>query len=266
MLDWMHVFILSVVQGITEFLPVSSSAHLILLPKLFGWEDQGLAFDVAVHLGTLLAIFAYFRKDLVKMISDFLNSFRGKPLSPDAKLLWAIGFGTIPVGLAGLIFKDSVETTLRSPFVIAFTTIGFGILLLFADKLGRRLRNEEQMNWKDVFFIGCGQALALIPGTSRSGITLTAGLARGLTRESAARFSFLLSIPVIFLAGIFEILSVVKQNVIIPWPILIFGVGVSAITGFFCIDMFIKLLNKMGVMPFVIYRVLLGLFLLWVFV
>lgn len=265
-LDWLQVLALSLVQGITEFLPVSSSAHLILVPKLLGWSDQGLAFDVALHLGTLLAVLAYFRRDLQKMIKDFFLSFKGVPLSADAKLLWGIGFATIPVGLAGILLKSTVETTLRSPLVIAAATIIFGLVLWLADRYGRQQRATVEMNWKDVFFIGCGQVLALIPGTSRSGVTLTAGLARGLTRESAARFSFLLSIPVIALAAGFETLTIIKKQIAVPWSTLGIGLVLSAISGYACIHLFLKLLNKVGMGPFVLYRMTLGLVLFFVFI
>lgn len=266
MLDWLQIFALAIVQGITEFLPVSSSAHLILVPKMLGWSDQGLAFDVALHMGTLIAVLCYFRSDLKKMIGDFFLFFRGKPLSAEAKLLWSIGFATIPVGLAGLLLKNTVETTLRSPLVIAAATIIFGLVLWMADRYGRQQREATEMNWKDVCFIGFGQILALIPGTSRSGITLTAGLARGLTRETAARFSFLLSIPVITLAAAFETLTLVKEQIAVQWSALGMGLLISAICGYACIHFFLKLMNKVGMGPFVFYRMVLGFVLFFVFI
>lgn len=266
MLDWLQIVALSFVQGVTEFLPVSSSAHLILVPKIFGWNDQGLAFDVALHFGTLIAVLAYFRTDLQKMIRDFCLTFKGVPLSEDAKLLWGIGFATIPVGIAGLLLKSTVETTLRSPIVIAIATIVFGLVLWMADRYGRGQRATTDMNWKDIFFIGCGQALALIPGTSRSGVTLTAGLARGLSRESAARFSFLLSIPVIALAGGLEMLTIVKDKIPVHWPSLGLGLILSALSGYACIHIFLQLLKRLGMGPFVLYRMTLGLVLFWVFI
>lgn len=265
MLDWFQVLVLSIIQGLTEFLPISSSAHLIFVPKLLGWPDQGLAFDVAVHVGTLFAVILYFRKDIAKVTTDFLRSITGKGLTTNAKIGWAIGFATIPVGLIGILSKDHIELYLRSPLVIGVTTILFGILLFVADKLGRRTRDVEHLNWRDVTAIGFGQALSLMPGTSRSGITLTAGLARGLTREAAARFSFLLSIPIILLAGGIESLSLVKSNAVIQWDFLGFGLICSAISGYLCIHYFMQLLNKVGVTPFVIYRIILGTFLLLYF-
>lgn len=267
-LDWFQVFVLSLVQGITEFLPVSSSAHLILVPKILGWDDQGLAFDIAVHVGTLIAVLCYFRKDLYLMLRDFAFSLGGRNLSEHAKMAWFIGFATIPVGLTGLLAKNFVETQLRSPLIIALTTIIFGFALWLADKWGSQRREKREIRgieWKDMVAIGCSQALSLIPGTSRSGITLTAGLAMGLTRETAARFSFLLSIPVILLAGGLETVTLIKSDTVVNWLTLGSGVVLSAVSGYICIHYFIKLINKTGVFPFVLYRVLLGLCLIWFF-
>ena len=258
-----QIVILSLVQGITEFLPVSSSAHLILVPKLFDWPDQGLAFDVAMHLGTLLAVLLYFRQDLIKMGRAFFQSWAGKKLNTDAKMIWAIGFATIPVGIAGLFLGKFIETTFRSPIVIAGSTISFGILLWFADSFSKRTRDIQLLNWKDVLVIGCAQAISLIPGTSRSGITLTAGLARGLTRDSAARFSFLLAIPVIVLAGGLQGFHLMQENTDVEWSAIGLGIGISALTGYACIHYFLKLIAKFGVLPFVIYRIVLGGFLLY---
>lgn len=265
-MDPIQIVVLSLLQGFTEFLPISSSAHLIFVPKLLGWPDQGLAFDVAVHLGTLVAVLIYFRQDLLRMTTDFFKSFKTRQLTPYAKLAWWLGFATIPVGLAGILFKDFIETALRSPKVIACTTLGFAILLWLADKWGQRDRKEQNISLKDAMMIGLGQALSLIPGTSRSGITLTAGLARGLTREAAARFSFLLSVPVIALAGGYETLTLVKDKVPMDWQGLSVGFFISALSGYICIHYFLKLLGKVGVMPFVIYRALLGIVLLSMFV
>lgn len=262
MLEWYQVVVLSLVQGLTEFLPVSSSAHLILMPSLLGWQDQGLAFDIAVHLGTLIAVILYFRRDLIRMVIDFGESLRGRVLTQQAKTFWSIGFATIPVGLVGLLLKKQVETTLRSPMVIAATTIGFGLLLLLADKISQRNRSLTNLNWRDVTLIGCAQAISLIPGTSRSGITLTAGLFAGLTREAAASFSFLLSIPVIILAGGLETVTLIKNHLSVDWVSMGLGLCLSAVSGYFCIHYFIKLMNTIGLLPFVVYRLLLGLFLL----
>jgi undecaprenyl-diphosphatase len=265
MLDWFQVVVLSIVQGITEFLPVSSSAHLILVPSILGWKDQGLAFDITVHLGTLLAVISYFRTEIIVMCRDFMRSLKGYGMSVHARLLWSIGFATIPVGLVGLFSRKFVESTLRSPLVIAFTTIGFGLILWLADKKGKQRRELQTLNWRDVVAIGFAQALSLIPGVSRSGITLTAGLFCNLTRESAARFSFLLSIPVIILAGGLESVKLFKSSTEVDWASLGLGLCLSAISGYFCIHYFLKLMNRIGLFPFILYRLCLGVFLLFYF-
>ena len=195
MLNNVQIFVLSIIQGITEFLPVSSSAHLILLPKLLHWPDQGLAFDIAVHVGTLFAILSYFRKELFLMIVDWFKFISGHGSTKNTKLVWMIFFGTIPVGLAGFLGKHIEETYFRSEIIIAITTIGFGLFMGLAYYLARGGRDEYSMCWKDVLVIGIFQVLALIPGTSRSGITVTAGLLMGLSSKASARYSFLLAIP-----------------------------------------------------------------------
>lgn len=260
-----QIIVLALLQGLTEFLPISSSAHLILTPKLSGWDDQGLAFDVAVHLGTLTAVVWYFRSEIENMTQDWIQSLTQRKKVGDSNLVWAVGLGTIPVGLAGLLFKDVIETSLRSPLVIATTTILFGLLLWWADALGKRLRSEHSIGWKDIVVIGVAQAIALIPGTSRSGITMTAGLMMGLTRAGAARFSFLLSIPVIILAGGLKTLDLIKGEAAVDWNALIIGSVVSAISAYVCIHFFLKLLERIGMLPFVIYRMALGIFLLFLF-
>lgn len=264
-MDLVQIVVLALLQGLTEFLPISSSAHLILVPELTGWPDQGLAFDVAVHLGTLSAVVLYFRRDLGRMAVEWGGSLAGRGLTPDARLAWAVLLGTIPVGLAGLLFKDVVETSLRSALVIAAATIVFGLLLGWADIAGRRQRDEHSIGWRDVLLIGIAQAVALIPGTSRSGITMTAGLALGLTRQAAARFSFLLSIPVIVLAGGLETLDLITTPGAVHWGVLSTGALISGVAAYLCIHYFLKLLEQMGMWPFVVYRLLLGAFLLLFF-
>ncbi|MCP4699337.1 MAG: undecaprenyl-diphosphate phosphatase [Gammaproteobacteria bacterium] len=253
-MDTWHIAALAILQGLTEFLPVSSSAHLILLPRLTGWADQGLAFDIAVHVGSLLAVLAYFRKDLKILLKQWMSSSN----SPESRLVWAVLFGTIPVGAVGLLLGDYVDTHLRSAAVICASTVLFGIVLGVADKLGERQRDEYTLTWRDVLLIGFAQALALIPGTSRSGITITAALMLGLQRKAAARFSFLLSIPVIILAGGHKTIELVRSSVAVEWGGLLLGVGLSAFSAYFCIRVFISLLDRIGMLPFVIYRLLLG--------
>ncbi len=260
-MDILQIIVLALVQGLTEFLPISSSAHLILVPYLTDWPDQGLAFDVAVHVGTLTAVVIYFRKEISKMFFAWLASLKGRH-SEDSQLARGGLIGTIPVGLAGLLFKDVISEHLRTPLVIAVTTLIFGLLLWYADWSGKRQRDEHSMSWKDIIIIGCAQAIALIPGTSRSGITITAGLMLGLTASAAARFSFLLSIPVIVLAGGIETLDYLKVASIDDMNDLIIGALISAVSAYLCIHYFLMLLERIGMTPFVIYRMLLGVVLL----
>ncbi len=264
MSTWQEL-ILALIQGLTEFLPISSSAHLILFPRLMGWQDQGLAYDVAVHVGTLGAVLWYFRRELGRMTRDGLAALGTGRFTPDARLAWGVLLGTVPVGLCGLLFKDFIEGYLRAPLVIAAATIVFGLLLWWADRRGRRRRDEYSLDWKDILVIGLAQALALIPGTSRSGITITAALLLGLTRAGAARFSFLLSIPVIALAGLLEVRDLLLGTPSLPWGDLLLGALVSGVTAYLTIRFFLALLDRIGLLPFVIYRLLLGLVLLVLF-
>ncbi|TNF38554.1 MAG: undecaprenyl-diphosphate phosphatase [Gammaproteobacteria bacterium] len=260
-MDLLQIIVLAVVQGLTEFLPVSSSAHLILVPVITGWQDQGLVFDVAVHVGTLSAVVLYFRREILQMLIAWSASVTGKGFNDDARLAWAVLFGTIPVGLAGLVFKGVIEDNLRSAFVIASATLFFGLLLWWADARGRGQRSEYSLNWKDVLIIGVAQAFALIPGTSRSGVTMTAGLMMGLSRQAAARFSFLLSIPVILLAGGLETKEYLDHASLGDMQPLMLGVLLSGISAYLCIHYFLKLLERIGMLPFVIYRIVLAVFL-----
>lgn len=268
-MDIIQITVLALVQGLTEFLPVSSSAHLILVPILTGWQDQGLAFDVAVHVGTLAAVVIYFRKQLAVMTSDWFGSLPFRPgqakHTADSRLAWSVLFGTIPVGLCGLLLSDYIETSLRGALVIAATQFIFAALLWWSDVKGKRIRDEHTINWKDVLIIGIAQAVALIPGTSRSGITITAALMLGLNRQAAARFSFLLSIPVIVLAGGLETLHYLSVAQGSDVGSLILGALFSGVSAYICIHYFLKLLDKIGMLPFVVYRIFLGVFLIIMF-
>ncbi|ALG67600.1 undecaprenyl-diphosphate phosphatase [Beggiatoa leptomitoformis] len=261
-----HIIILAVIQGLTEFLPISSSAHLVFIPQLLGWKDQGLAFDVAVHVGTLTAILWYFRHDLRPLLVAWWQSCLTRQLTDESRLVWGVGLGTIPVALIGLIMSVlDVDEALRTTLIIAITTIIFGLLLGYADKTGTHRRTEYQLTWRDIAIIGIAQAIAVIPGVSRSGITMTAALLVGLNRTASARFSFLLSIPIIILAGGMETLKLLKQADQLVWLDMGLGVLFSAISAYLCIRLFMGLLEKMGMMPFVIYRLVLGAFLLiWI--
>ncbi len=263
-MDFIQIFFLSIVQGFTEFLPISSSAHLILVPKLFDWDDQGLAFDVALHVGTLVAVLYYFRVEVVGLSKDLLKSFKLREKVGESTLGWAVLIGTVPVGLAGLSFNDFIGDNLRSPHVIAATTLIFGLALFFADRKEGQ-RSELDMTIWYATVIGIAQAVALIPGTSRSGITMTAALFLGFSRVASARFSFLLSIPVILLAGGLESVKLVQSKISVVWSELFLGVALSAISAYICIYLFLKIISKTSMLPFVIYRLILGLILLSVF-
>jgi undecaprenyl-diphosphatase len=264
-MDLIQIFALALLQGLTEFLPISSSAHLILLPIIAGWEDQGLAFDVAVHFGTLTAVIFYFRKTVATLTVDWFASVNQCAMVGESRLAWAVLLGTIPVGLVGLLLGDIIETHLRSPLVIAATTIIFGLMLGWADWQSKQQRDEQKLSLFDILFIGLAQAIALIPGTSRSGITITAGLMLGLTRQAAARFSFLLSIPVIVLAGGLKAIEHIQSDLVADWFTFITGTGLSAISAYICIHFFLKMIEKIGMWPFVLYRLVLGAILLQLF-
>jgi undecaprenyl-diphosphatase len=252
---WQAV-LLAIVQGLTEFLPISSSAHLVLPSKVLGWSDQGLAFDVAVHIGSLLAVVVYFRQDIRDLIIAWFGSFVGQGVTAESKMAWAVIIATIPAGLAGLLFDSYIEANLRSVAVIATTTIGFGLLLGLADK--KSFAKYEKVTIGVAVIIGLAQAIALVPGTSRSGITMTAGLLLGLPRQLAARFSFLLSIPLITVAGGLKAWQLIEMEAAAPWGMIALATVISGITAYLCIHWFLKLLDKIGFMPFVIYRLVLG--------
>ncbi len=265
-MDWFQVTFLALVQGLTEFLPVSSSAHLILPAQIFGWADQGLAFDVAVHVGTLLAVMLYFHKDIRKMILAWLASVFKRQHSQDSFMAWSVILATIPAGLAGILLNDFIEGNLRSSLVIAITTLLFGALLWWADVKGRRSRGEDDFTMKDAIWIGLAQALALIPGTSRSGITITAALMLGLTRQAAARFSFLLSIPLIMAAGLLKGVELYQTGTQAQISHTLIGGLIAFGAALACIHLFLRLLDRIGMLPFVIYRLFLGVILLAFFV
>jgi undecaprenyl-diphosphatase len=262
-MDFFQTITLALVQGLSEFLPISSSAHLILVPKITDWPDQGLAFDVVMHLGTLTAVVYYYQDTLKVMSNDFYRSIIKCQSVGESKLAWGVLLGTTPVGIFGLLFKDSITLNFRSLEVIAYTTLIFGILLGVASWFNTRNPNPRiSINWFDVLFIGMMQALALIPGTSRSGITITAGLLIGLSRQMSIQFAFLLSIPVIAIASASILIELYGQPQVVNISLLFLGFVVSALSSYFTIVFFIKLLDRVGMMPFVVYRLLLGMYLL----
>ncbi|WP_369160197.1 undecaprenyl-diphosphate phosphatase [Candidatus Thiodiazotropha sp. LNASS1] len=258
-MELIQIFILAALQGLTEFLPISSSAHLILAPIVTDYSDQGLAFDVAVHVGTLAAVVGYFRHEVISISSDFFRAWLNPAArSRESRLGWMIIIATLPVGVFGLLMKSLVETDLRSPLVIAITTIVFGILLLVADRMGKRQRDEYDIRWLDALVIGLFQALAIIPGTSRSGSTITGGLFLGLSRRAASRFSFLISIPTILLSGGLLTLELMRSDTPADWLSLSLGTGLAFITAYLCIHYFLRFIETIGMLPFVVYRFILG--------
>ncbi|MDF2180063.1 undecaprenyl-diphosphate phosphatase [Aliiglaciecola sp. CAU 1673] len=258
----LEIIVLALIQGITEFLPISSSGHLILPSAILGWNNQGLAFDVAVHLGSLMAVMIYFREEILRMIQAWLSSVSGGQKTDDSRLAWFVVIATIPAVIAGFLGKSFVEHYARSALVIGVTTILFGLLLWYADVKAKQHKNIFQLNWKSALFIGFAQVLALIPGTSRSGITMTAGLMAGLDRESAARFSFLLSIPTIMGAGLLLSLDLAESTEPVDWQAMIYGLLFSFVSAYLCIKLFLGWISRIGMLPFVIYRLVLGTVLL----
>ena len=258
-MDILQTIFLAIIQGLTEFLPISSSAHLILPSKLLNWTDQGIAFDVIVHLGTLSAIVYYYRDSLISMSNDFFKSLNKGQLTADAKLAWGVLLGTIPVGLSGFLFKDFIELNLRSIEVIAYSTIFFGLLLGLSDLIHRKKdKLREVISWFDVFIIGIFQVFALVPGASRSGVAITAALFLGLSYKLSLKFVFLLSIPVIVLSALLKLIDLTYSADAIDWTNLIIGFVVAVVVAYATITMFIRLVNKVGMLPFVLYRLLLG--------
>jgi undecaprenyl-diphosphatase len=257
-MDFFQAVFLGIIQGITEFLPISSSAHLILTPAFFDWTDQGVGFDLSVHVGTLLAVVLYFRQDVSGIARDGLISIAKRKIVGQGAIAWYLVIGTIPVGLAGLALLDMIDNELRAVEIIFATTLIFGILLGIADWIPKRQRTLDQLNWKDAFLVGIAQAIAIVPGTSRSGITITAGLFLGMTRETASRFSFLLAIPVTALAAGVKLLEVAMSGVAVDWSGFLIGGVTSFLMAITAIHFFLKWLNKVGMWPYVIYRILLA--------
>jgi len=258
--------VLAIVQGLTEFLPISSSGHLVLVPAIFGWSDQGMAFDVAVHLGSLIAVLVYFRSDIVGLISGGVQVLGGKVATNESRLALAIGIGTIPAAIAGLMLADWIGANLRSPSVIVMTLSGYAVLMLLAGRFGRRDRQFAEVSAKDALLIGLAQALALVPGTSRSGVTITAAMALGFNRVDAARFSFLLAVPVILLAAGYELVVLMAADTAVAWDQLGVGALISAFVAYASIEFFMRFVNRVGLVPFAIYRFVLAAVVLYILV
>lgn len=259
-MDIVQAIILAVIQGLTEFLPVSSSAHLILVPELLSWDDQGLAFDVAVHVGTLVAVVVFLKKEILEILPAWFSGWARFNWDVNGMLGWLVVLATIPVGLVGLLAGDLIEANLRSAMVIAASTLVFGLLLGWVDRAGdQNTTPVESLTIKQALLVGAAQAFALIPGTSRSGVTMTAMLALGYSRTAAARFSFLMAVPAIALPGLLKGGELLASGQGVAWSLLIIGAVVSALTAFLCMHVFMRLVERVGMLPFVIYRVLLSI-------
>lgn len=259
----LQIIVLALIQGLTEFLPVSSSAHLILGGKVFGWPDQGLVFDVATHLGTLLAVLFYFRRELAGMIACWFHPVRSGEDRQNRAMFVYLAVASVATIFIGYLAFDMISEHLRDMRVIALATLGFGVLLWVADAVSKEQKGIESIDIRGALLIGLAQACALIPGASRSGVTITAGRLLGLSSDAAARFSFLLSIPVIAAAGGYGFLKTLQGDAAIDWIQFLLATLFAALAGWVCIAAFLALLKKVGLLPFIIYRLALGLLLLW---
>ncbi len=253
-MTWLQTIVLAIVQGLTEFLPVSSSGHLVLVPAVFGWTDQGLTFDVAVHFGSLVAVAAYFRNSLMALILGGAKFLSGNSASLESKMALYIVIATVPAAIAGLFFAGWIEANLRSPLVIVYTLAGYGVLMALADRFGKHERATSDVGFRDAVIIGIAQALALVPGTSRSGITISAAIILGFERQDAARFSFMLSAPVILLATGYEAALLFIEGTQIAWAQLAIGASISAVVAYLSIEIFMRFVNAIGLLPFALYR------------
>lgn len=262
MQEILKAILLGVVQGLTEFLPISSTAHLRIVPSFFGWEDIGASYTAVIQVGTMIAIILYFRTDLMNMIKAMLLSFKTKDFnSKDTRLLIMICLGTIPIVIFGYLLKDIIRHQFRNMYIIAASLIFFSIVLYIADKFTKKKVDLQNISYKDGIIIGLFQAIALIPGASRSGSTISGAFFRNMTREDAARFSFLLSIPAVLLSGVFELFSqrdtlLRGENAVLS---LVIATIVSGVVGYWSIWFLISYIKKHSMMLFVIYRIVFGI-------
>lgn len=251
-MNLLQAIIYGIIQGLGEFLPISSTAHITLAPWLFGWEDPGLAFDIALHMGTLLAVAIFFWKDWIRLIKAGFTDIKSK----DGRLFWFIMLACIPGGIFGLLFEDQVETTFRNPLLIGIMLIIMGIVIYLADKHSKAEVVLKDISFKKSFMIGVSQALAMIPGVSRSGITMATGRALNIKREDAARFTFLLSTPFIFLSGVYKAKDLISVPIdIVPFVIAIATAGIA---GALSIKFILEYLKSKGFGIFAVYRIILG--------
>ncbi len=256
----LEAIVLGLVQGLTEFLPISSTAHLRIVPALLGWRDPGAAYSAIIQLGTVAAVLGYFRKDIVELTVGFFAGLRARaPFGTQAsRLAWFVGLGTIPISVTGLLFKDVIKTTLRSLYVMAASLIILAVVLFIVERVAKQRRTLADLKLADGLLIGVWQALALIPGSSRSGTTITGALALGFTRADAARYSFLLSIPSTSLAGLYQLKDVFKGDEPLSPVALVVGTVVSFLSGWAAIEGLLRFLRSRTMLVFVVYRLALG--------
>jgi len=262
-MSWLQAIVLGISQGLTEFLPISSSAHEMIINHLVGWKDAGAAFTAITQIGTETAVVIYFRKDIIDIVSKWFQSLTNKELRshPHAKMGWYVIFGTLPIGFFGVLFKDAIEGSLRNLWIVSATLIIVGVLLWVADVKAKHVKTEEDLNFGESTVFGLGQALALIPGVSRSGATISAGLFMGYKREVAARYAFLLAIPAVFASAIFQMPNI-SQDEFVNWPATIVATLVAFVVGYVVIAQLMKYLATNTFLPFVIYRIALGFLLI----
>jgi len=260
-MDFIQAILLGLIQGLTEFLPISSSAHLRIASELMGIGDAGAAFTAITQIGTELAVVVFFWKDIVRIIGRWFRSLTGAipRKDPDALMGWWIILGSVPIVVLGLLFQDHIESTFRSLWVVAVTLIVFGLLLGLADWLGKRVHTLDRLTWKHGLIYGFAQALALIPGVSRSGGTITAGLLMGYKREAAARYSFLLAIPAVLGSGFYELSKALKAPAVTPMGETVVATIVAFVVALVVIGVFMRYISSHSFLPFVVYRVLLGI-------
>lgn len=258
-MSWFEAIVLGIVQGLTEFLPISSSAHLLILSQLFGWDDPGAAFTAVTQIGTEAAVIIYFRHEIAAILRAWAKSITHADArhDPDARIGWLVLLGTIPIAVLGVLFKDQIETAARNLWLVACMLILFGLILGVADALGARVKTERDLTVRDGILFGLAQSLALIPGVSRSGATISAGLGLGYTRAAAARYAFLLAIPAVLASGLFEARKIGDDSTVAWGPTLLATV-IAFSVGFAVIAWLMKWLTTRTYLPFVLYRLALG--------
>ena len=263
MISWFEAIVLGVIQGLTEFLPISSSAHLLIFSQLFGWDDPGAAFTAVTQIGTELAVIIYFRHEIWRILTTWIRSLFTPALRSniDARMGWYVIIGTIPIAVLGLLFQDQIETVARNLWLVSFTLIFFGVILGVADRVGAKTKEVDDLNIRDGVLFGIGQAFALIPGVSRSGATISMGLFLGYTREAATRYAFLLAIPAVMASGLYETTKI-GEGPAPAWGPTILATVIAFVIGYLVIAWLLRYISTNSYMPFVIYRLVLGVLVL----